>query len=220
MPDYLPTQDAELVAWLTNFVTYANANLVPLGLVAGDMTPITSNQTTFNTTFNANIAAQNAAQSAKAAKDTARTNLETAVRTVVRKIQGTSTVTNAQRQSLGISERGTPRTPVGVPTSRPILSIDTSQRLQHTIAFMDETTPTSKAKPDGVMGCEIWAALVDPTGHNPPEFHYLALDTKTPYLAHFDGSDGGKTAQYMARWANTKGEQGPWSEVVSATIGA
>jgi len=220
MPDYLPDQDAELVAWLTNFVTYANANLAPLGLVVGDMLPITTNQTAFNTTFNANITAQNAAKNAATAKDLARTNLEIVVRTLVRKVQGTPTVTNAQRQSLGISERGTPRTPTGVPNSRPILTIDTSQRLQHTVSFMDESTPTSKAKPEGVRGCEIWEYIGAVAPKNPAEYHYLTTDTKTPHIAKFGGDDGGKTAFYMGRWANTKNETGPWSEVISATIGA
>ena len=35
--DYIPRGDAEFSAWLDNFVTYANANLAGLGLVAGDM---------------------------------------------------------------------------------------------------------------------------------------------------------------------------------------
>ncbi len=218
--DYLPSQDAELVAWMTNFVTYANANLAALGLVAGDMTPVSTNQTTFNTTFNANIAAQNNAKNAAAAKDLARTNLEIVVRTVVRKIQGTPTVTNAQRQSLGISERGTARTPIGIPKSSPILSVDTSQRLQHTIGFVDEETPTSKAKPEGVRGCQIWLFIGAVPSKLPAEYHYLTTDTKTPYVYHFEGEDGGKNANYMGRWVNTKDEPGPWSEIVSATIGA
>lgn len=51
MADYLPGPDADYQAWVTNFVTYANANLAALGLVAADMTPVTTNQTTFNTNF-------------------------------------------------------------------------------------------------------------------------------------------------------------------------
>ena len=35
-----------------------------------------------------------------------------------------------------------------------------------------------------------------------------------------DPADGGKTAHYLFRWANTRGEPGPWSETISATIGA
>ncbi len=38
----IPGGDAELNAWLDNFVTYATANL---GLVAGDLTPVTTAQT-------------------------------------------------------------------------------------------------------------------------------------------------------------------------------
>jgi len=120
---------------------------------------------------------------------------------------------------LGISLRNTGRTPVGAPTSRPILSVDTSQRLRRTVSFVDETTPTSKAKPDGVMGCEIWVKVggVPPTDLS--ELQFLGLDTRTPYTTEFDGEDAGKTAHYMARWTNTKGQQGPWSETASATIG-
>ncbi|NUQ10425.1 MAG: hypothetical protein HUU24_15360, partial [Phycisphaerae bacterium] len=45
-------------------------------------------------------------------------------------------------------------------------------------------------------------------------------DTRTPYLATFDGADGGKPAHYMLRWINTKGQPGPWSETATATVGA
>lgn len=57
MADYLPGPDADYQAWVTNFVTYANANLAALGLVAADMTPVTTGQTAFNTGFSAHIAA-------------------------------------------------------------------------------------------------------------------------------------------------------------------
>ena len=52
------------------------------------------------------------------------------------------------------------------------------------------------------------------------EVGLLATDTRTPYLAVYDGAEGGQTAHYLLRWENTRGESGPWSETVSATIGA
>ncbi len=45
MADYIPGPDASFHAWQSNFVTYANGNLAALGLVAADMTPITTAQT-------------------------------------------------------------------------------------------------------------------------------------------------------------------------------
>ncbi len=55
---------------------------------------------------------------------------------------------------------------------------------------------------------------------DPSALTFLGVDTRTPYLASFDGADAGKTAYYMLRWVSTTGEKGPWSETATATIGA
>ena len=100
---------------------------------------------------------------------------------------------------------------------------------RHTIEFSDENTPTRKAKPAGVMGAEFFRAATVrkrfPCGDGPPpvdpgELTFLAVDTRTPYMTEFDGADGNKMAHYMLRWLNSKGQAGPWSQTVSATIGA
>lgn len=94
------------------------------------------------------------------------------------------------------------------------------QRLQHTIDFTDQGTPTRKAKPAGVMGAEIWVKIGPTPPVDPGELTFLAVDTRTPYTIDFDGADGGKQTHYMLRWVNTRGETGPWSETATATIGA
>ncbi|MBL8880880.1 MAG: hypothetical protein JNG88_17335 [Phycisphaerales bacterium] len=64
MADYLPGPDADDQAWVTNFgkwfagETPAPPVVAALGLVAADMTPITTGQTAFNTGFSAHIAAR------------------------------------------------------------------------------------------------------------------------------------------------------------------
>ena len=59
-------------------------------------------------------------------------------------------------------------------------------------------------------------------GTTPPasesDLHFLATDTRTPYVAQFDPANAGKTAYYWLRWENNKGETGPWSALVSATV--
>ena len=219
MPDFMPTGDAELVAWTTTFMTYANGNLTALGLAATDMMGVSATQSGFSNAFNTSNAAQNAAKNAVAAKDAARALLEAQVRIVVRKLQGTASVTNAQRESLGITLRGQERSPIDAPTTRPVLQVDTSQRFRHSVAFADQNTLRSKAKPDGVSGCQIWVKIGGVPPVNVSEMTFLALDTRTPYTAEYDGDDAGKTAHYWGRWANTKGEPGPWSETASATVG-
>lgn len=216
--DYIPNSDADFSAWIHNLVTYANANLAGLGLTAADLTPLQTAVTGWDTVYPAHVAAQASAQSARQAKDDSRADVEGAVRPLVGKLQSTTTVSDAQRQALGITVRATSKTAVSVPTTRPVAQVDTGQRLRHAISFVDELTPTTRAKPDGVTGCEIWTKVGDPAPTGPGEVAYLALDTRTPYVVEFNGSEAGKTAYYMLRWINTRGERGPWSQTVSGTI--
>ncbi|MBC8138826.1 MAG: hypothetical protein H8F28_23350 [Fibrella sp.] len=55
---------------------------------------------------------------------------------------------------------------------------------------------------------------VPPT--DPSELAFLGLDTRTPYTAEYSGDDAGTLHGALE---NTKGQQDPWSETASATIG-
>lgn len=221
--DYIPGSDNDFLAWVTNFAAYASDNLAELGIDIPDLAPVTSGRMDFETKLASNLAAQQGAQSARQAKDDSRDTLESAVRLLVRQLQASPDVDDAERAALGITVHDTIKTTsaIGIDT-RPIGMVDTSQRLRHEIRFADEATPTSRAKPDGVTGCEIWvkvAAQNEPPA-DPGELSFVSMDTASPYVVEYDGANGGKTAHYMLRWVKTGGEKGPWSETVSATITA
>ncbi len=224
MADYIPGSDTEFQAWAENFVTYANAHLAELGIALPDVAPILAGRRDFETKLSDNVTAQQSAQSARQAKDASRETLESAIRQLVRQLQASGDVDDAERAALGITIPDRIRTTAagGIDT-RPIGAVDTSQRLRHEIRFSDEATPTSRAKPAGIMGCEIWVKVAA-TGEAPPadpdELSFVSMDTASPYIVEYDGADGGKTAHYMLRWVKTGGEKGPWSETISATITA
>lgn len=217
--DFIPTSDADLIAWVNNFLANANANLATFGITAADLTTVQDAAANFETDFAANNAAQASAQGARQKKDDSRSALVALLRPLVRQLQARAAVKDSDRQALGLNVKSSTRTAAAAPTTRPVATVDTSQRLRHVISFVDEQTPGSRAKPAGTMGCEIWVKV----GPTPPvdasECRYLATDTATPYTAEYDGADGGKIAHYMLRWINTRGERGPWSQTVSATIG-
>ena len=223
MADYIPRSDTEFQAWVDNFVTYAQTHLLELGLGIPDVVPIATGRADFDTKMSANFTAQQAAQSARQAKDASRETLESLIRVLVRQLQASGDVDNSERAALGITVPDTIRTTaVGGITTRPIGAVDTSQRLRHEIRFTDEATPTSRAKPAGIMGCEIWvkvAAQNEPPA-DPSELSFVGLDTASPYVVEYGGENGGKTAHYMLRWVRSDNEKGPWSETVSATITA
>lgn len=216
--DYIPSADADFDVWQRNFYSYINSHLDELGITQGEMVPLINTQESWQAEYNGHITAQAAASGARQAKDTAREHLEAITRQFVRRVQTLRAVTDSVRAQLRItipSER-TSSTP---PQTRPVASIDTGQRLRHTINFVDETTPASRARPDGATGCEIWVKVGEaPAG--PSEVTYLGTDTRTPYMIEYDEADAGKKAHYMLRWINSKGETGPWSQTVNATITA
>lgn len=218
--DYIPRPDADFEAWSYQFCNYAGTHLAALGLVAGDLTPVTDAQAIWQAEFQDHVAAQAAAQDARQQKDAARATFESLIRVLVGRLQASPAVSDGERAGLGITVRDTIATPVTAPTTRPILSVDTSQRLRHTIAFSDESTPTSVAKPAGVRGCEIFVKIGGAAPLDLSECTYLATDTRTPYVAEYDGSDANQVAHYIGRWSSTRSEPGPISETVSVTIGA
>jgi len=128
--DYIPRADGDFNAWLQNLVSNVTTNTAALGLTSAEITPVEEATTDWNNKYAANITAQSAAQSARQAKDDARTATESVVRPLVSRLQASTTVTDAQRQSLSITVRSTTRTLTGAPTSKPVAQVDTSQRPQ------------------------------------------------------------------------------------------
>lgn len=221
MPTYYPQSDNDFVAWLTNFAAVLSAAPTSygettttsgaLGLAIDAYTGALAQVVTLS-------AQAQAAINDKEVKKQAVIDLLTAM---VGRMQNSSVMTDLKRGELDITVRDTEKTPAAVPTSRPVLTVDFSQRLQHTIHFVDENSVGgSKAKPDGVRSCDIYLYVGTTAPAGPNDFDYVTSDTRTPYPLTFDQADGAKNAYYIGRWVNTRGEHGPWSEVVHATITA
>jgi len=74
-----------------------------------------------------------------------------------------------------------------------------------------------------VLGAEVWVKLVDadePAITNLAALVFLTMITRPTFRAEFKPGEGGKTAVYMARWINTRGEKGTWSEIATTTVAA
>ena len=218
MPDYVPAPDPAFHNWQTTLLAFITDNRVALGVSTGDLTALTAAQTDWTATYATHQATQAQALSDRQAKDDARTAYTTLIRAAVGQMQKNPAVTDTQRQAMSLTVPDTTRTPAGVPASRPLVNIDTSERLRHTLTFTDEATPTSRAKPAGVAACEVWLLTGTTAPAGPDAMHLQAVDKSSPYIMEFDSADAGKTAWWALRWVNTKGEHGPWSATVSATI--
>ena len=206
--------DAELIAVAEQTIAAITGTPADYGLVAADVTELTTLTNTFDTDVTAQIAAQAAAKAATQTKEASRTPLENKLR-LVRDSAKTKGASDAEIAATAI--------PIGgekVPPSAtvPAASVDTSERLRHTISWAEAATPDNKRKPRGVMGAEIYVKLDGPPPTDEKQCTFVTVDSATPYTAEYDGADAGKMAHYMIRWRMRDGSVGAWGETVSATI--
>jgi hypothetical protein len=217
--DYIPQEDDDFDDFGQNFVNKITPNPTSFGLTASQAAGLNSLFSAWHTAFLAHKDAQTAATAATATKDNARDALEQALREAAGIVQAKPEVTDEQRQLLHLTVRDVIRTPAGPIATRPVLTVDTSQRLRHLIRLADETTPNSRAKPEGVTAFQLWAKVDGPPPADLSECDLIAVESHSPHLEEYDAAHAGKQVHYLANWKNNR-HQGPLSATVSATIPA
>ncbi|MCZ8332437.1 MAG: hypothetical protein O9282_14095 [Flavobacterium sp.] len=216
MPKYgpFPSKEADLNSYFQIVVPYLLENRIRLLISQANQDLISSKLEAWNEIFPQSQNSNTKTKTIIQIKDEAKEELMTALRAVYADIPA-SIWTIEDRNTLNMPERSTSKTPVPVPTTVPIGQVNTSRRLEHTISFTNEDG--SSAKPFGVHGCQIWYKIGTPAV-DPSELSFMFTDTSSPHIHQFNGEHVGKNVYYWLRWENTRGETGPWSDVVMATI--
>ena len=221
--NYIPRPDGNFSAWAQHYYDAVEKWWSVNGFDESELKPLKEALSAWVAAYASHVKAQAAAEGARQAKDAARAALEKEVRPVTNFVQGYPKTTDADRAEIGITVRDTSKTPTPTPTTRPLVSVDPAARLTHELRLVDEGSPTRRGKPEGVAGAEVWVKLIDagqPAPTDPSVLSFLTMTTRPTLRTDFRAADGGKTAVYMLRWVNTRGEKGPWSDVTTATVAA
>ncbi len=224
MPEQrIPRPDGNFAAYANHYYEAVDKFYNVQGLDPADLTALKNALDAWNTAYPKHVAAQNAAEGARQTKDAAKRALEAEIRPVTAFVQGFPKTTDADRATIGITVRDTGGTPTNPPASRPLVSIDTGNRLTHRLRITDESTPTRVARPRGSLGAEVYVALVEPNAAppaDPASYKFIRTVTRDRAEVSFQSAQGGKTAAYLVRWVSATGEPGPWSETAMATVAA
>ena len=220
MADFIPHKDSEFGPWAANFSTKITATPTAYGLIAGDATALATAVTNFTAALTTATNPATRTPVTVASKDTLKAVLIADIRSLAKRIQATPAVTASQKTELGLPVHDAVPTPVAVPTTKPTLDLRGIDRQSHLILIADETTPLKRAKPPGVIGCEIYAAV----GPTPPtdlrHWEYMGLASKAEFTLSYEPEDVNKQATIVARWINRKGEVGPVSNPITGSIAA
>jgi hypothetical protein len=218
--NYLPGRDAELDTWLNNFQTLITANPTSYGLVAGDATAITAAYTSWHAAYLAAVNPSTRTQGTVATKNTQKANVKGVVRGYAATIRANRAISDALKIGLGLHIRDIEPTPVPPPSTVPVLAMASMRQGLQVVRATDESTPSSRARPEGAAGMLLFRTVAEGPVTDPEQARFLAFTGKPEHTCEYLPADNGKTATYFARWTNAKGEMGPWSQPLPVSIAA
>jgi hypothetical protein len=218
MADYIPSSDAGVLSFATNYSTIITAGAVGLGLTVLQGTTLAAKVASYSSSLSASTDPSTRGPAAVLLKDTNKRDLVAYMRLLARIIQANPAVTDAQRFSLGLPIHRLP-SPIPAPGEAP--DVDVKSVSGRTIVIrIHRSTGTRRGKPEGVAGANVYshvgatppASLVDWTyeGHvSRPSGVEVVLPADVP---------GGSTVWICANWFNPRGQAGPTSAPVSTNI--
>jgi len=218
--DLIPKKESELGPFLQTFLDGSLGHEVVLGITVGERDAVNDAKDDWINGLAAAEAARVALDNALLIKNQARAVAATLMRAINAKVQAKLPGPDPLKDSVGLPIRDTTPTRAPVPATRPLLVVNTSQRLEHKLTYRDEATPLSRAKPPGVREIEVWCKIGSPAPADASECVLMGTSSTSSLRVTHKGADAGKAAYYLGRWKNAHAECGPWSETAVATIGA
>jgi hypothetical protein len=224
-PNYVPSRDADLLAWADNFNALITADPARYGLVAGDAVAIDNAVTPFDDayalgggTYHSPVNPATKTVVTTQAKNDAKTAMLAIIRPYAQQIAISPGVSSDDKIALGLNARTNTPTPIPTPTSFPLISLRGLTPLGVTLQWQDSALGTGKRKPDGALQADVRAGTSTTVVTDPSSLPLIGLFTKSPFGLAFDSVDGGKTLYYCARWVTRTGKFGPWSVIGATTV--
>ena len=214
---FLPNTDATLLAWSLNFSTLITATPTAYGLTSTLATAYTALHTSFATALAA-CDPGTRSKSAVSTKNLARTNLKNNARLLAKLVDGTASVTNAQKLTLGLNVKASP-SPIPAPSSSPALEVGTVTGWTVKLKLHDSTSGSKRGKPAGVSGASVFSFV----GATPPNdmgsWTFQGNTGKTIVYVAFENTNAPGTKVWLtAFWFNGRKQSGPACAPVSTNL--
>jgi hypothetical protein len=205
---FLPDKDAALLAWSLNFSTKISETPVLFGLTPALATAYALLHASYADAL-ADCAPGERSKTLVSRKNSDRTSLKASARLLAKLVEGTATVSDAQKIELGLTVRQQP-TPIPPPAAAPALDVVSVLGRTVKIRLHDATDAARRGKPAGVDG----AAVLSYVGATPPadlgQWRFEGNTTRTTLDVVFPNSVApGAPVWLTALWFNERKQAGP-----------
>jgi len=219
---YLPTREADLLAFALNFNTrLVGGGPAPYGIPAPSVTGYTALFDAFQTAYNTANQNQTRTPGTIAAKNTAKEALidgTNGIRELVNIIQANPATTDQQRQDLQITVPDVEPTPVPIPGA-PNLSIESVAGRIVSIHIQDADDTENRGRPFGVIGATVLTYIGEEAPSNPNQWSFYTNTGRTTLDVDFPAeTPAGSQVWITAFWFNSRKESGPPAAMQTANI--
>jgi len=230
---YMPDSDLGKRNWMERFITQLESDPAKYGF--DDPYMFEYYQRTIRTFIKAADTTLNKGRRSPCVvveKNRARKEAVNMCRNFAMRMKWDSSISEADKQSLGILTLGSESLPekAKVPTGFltgtegfPLLAVQSSPNGGHVIRYMEHGSlgGSSKAKPKGVSHLLLFAAIGEQPNMGRTHARLLGAYTKRPFEVMYPMDCGleGLYVTYYGRWLTTRGDMSPWSKGVSKIIG-
>ncbi len=217
--NYLPSREADLAAWSTNF----NAKIVASPETYGLNALLAAGYTPLHTAY---LAAYQAAQdndtrtpSLIVTKRDAKAALTAKARELAMIVQAYPGTTDTMRSDLGLTVPDVEPTPVPPPSVAPGMDIVSVAGRTVRIRLHDPGSQSSRSKPAGVKGASIYTYVGASAPSDIESWKYEGSTTKLVIDVEFPPTiEPGATVWFTAYWTNGKFESGPPCQPLSTNV--
>lgn len=104
------------------------------------------------------------------------------------------------------------------PQSQPWLKVDISGSGRHELRWTNGWMNGESCKPKDAAALQVFAVVADRPMMDHARAQYVGMFTRQPITLDWPPTIAGMTITYAARWINSKGEEGSWSNAVSMQV--
>ncbi len=216
--NYLPSREADLLAWTKNLSVKLLAAPEYYGVSAPQANAYDDAQSAFASAYGLAQDPLTRSNPFIEDKNVKKTALIEATRAMVAILQASPMMTNEKRGLLEISIRDRESTPVGRPTVAPSMRIEGVMGRTVTLCIYDPTSARKRSKVKGAIGAWVYSFVGEDYPTDPLLWQFEGAASKYTYEVTFHDAAPGARVWLCAAWVTLKGETGPISMPESANL--
>lgn len=217
MPSFLPSKDAEFLAWSVNFNQLINAAPTAYGLTVEQAAAYTALHDVYAAAYQTAVDPITRTKGKVEAKNTAKADLSERARLLAKIVEGQATVTNEQKIDLGINVRKSP-SPIPAPDASPDIDI-VSVTGRSVKIRLHNSDNTKRGKPAGVAGASVFSFIGEVPPSDTAAWKFEGNTTRTVVDVVFDpATQPGAKVWLTAFWFNPRAQSGPAANPVTTNV--